>query len=82
MWHVSTESILIYLDDKATEAEKSELEGHLAVCAECSESKKQIQALELRLHQEPGFEPPARAVQAWINLFPSSPGLSSGLRGR
>jgi anti-sigma factor RsiW len=78
MRHVSTESILTYLDGKATDAEKSELEAHLAVCAECSESKKQIQALELRLRQEPGFEPPARAVQAWIDLFPSSPEPQKG----
>src|ERR1700674_1674698 len=78
MRHVSTETILTYLDGKATDAEKSELETHLAVCAECSESKKQIQALELRLRQEPGFEPPARAVQDWINLFPSSPEPKKG----
>ena len=50
----------------------------MAVCSECSESKKQIQALELRLRKEPGFEPPARAVQAWINLFPSSPEAKKG----
>ena len=78
MRHVSTENILAYLDGKATEAGKSELEAHLAVCAECSESKKQIQALELRLRMEPRFEPPASAVQAWINLFPSSPERKAG----
>ena len=78
MQHVSTENILTYLDGKAKDAEKSELGGHLAVCPECSESKTQIQALELRLSEEPRFEPSARAVQSWINLFPSSPEPNKG----
>ena len=72
MRHVNTENILNYLDGKVTDAEKSELEAHWAVCAECSESKKQIQALVLWLHMEARFEPAARAVQEWIALSPSS----------
>jgi anti-sigma factor RsiW len=69
MQHVSTENLLTYLDGKATDAEKSALEAHLAVCTECSESRKEIQGLEHRLRMEPKFEPPAHMVQAWFDLF-------------
>ena len=55
MREVTTEDIMNYLDGKASDAEKSELEAHLAVCAECSRSKEQIQALERRLRKEPRF---------------------------
>ncbi|HEY2380775.1 MAG TPA: zf-HC2 domain-containing protein [Terriglobia bacterium] len=70
MQHVSADDILTYLDGKASDARQSALEAHLAVCAGCAEEKKQFQALEFRLRQEPRFEPPADAVQAWIDLFP------------
>src|SRR5262249_4674571 len=53
-------------------AEKSVFDAHLAVCAQCAESKKQIEALDLRLREEPSFQPPAHAVRAWINLFPAA----------
>src|SRR5690242_9151119 len=76
MEHVSTEEILTYLDGQATDAEKSAFEAHWAVCAECSESKNQIQALEVRLRLEPTFEPSAGAVQAWIELFPGAPNVN------
>ena len=76
MRKVTTENIMTYLDGKASDAEKSELEAHLVVCAECSRSKDQIQALESRLRQEPRFEPPEHALQAWFDLFPVSAELS------
>ena len=69
--HVNTENILTYIEGKATEAEKLELEAHLAACAECAGEKEQIQALVLRLIEEPSFEPSAHAVQSWIDLFPA-----------
>ena len=67
MRHVNTENILNYLDGNATAAEKSKLETHLAVCAECLESKTQIQALVHRLRMEPRYKLSESAVQAMGN---------------
>ena len=73
MTHLSTEHILNYLNGKAADSEKSTVEAHLAICAECSESRTQIQALERRLRREPRYELPADFVNGLLNLFPDNP---------
>ena len=71
MRHLTTENIISYLDGRAGEAEKSETEAHLAICAGCSESRTQIQALEHRLRQERRYELPPDFVARLVNLFPA-----------
>jgi len=71
MGHLSIENIMTYLDSKATDAEKSKMEAHMAVCAVCSESKRQTEALERLLHEEADFQTPAHLVQALKDLFPA-----------
>jgi len=71
MGHLNIENIMAYLDGNATSAEKSEWESHLAVCAACSESKRQAVAMERLLHDEAGFQTPARLVQALKDVFPA-----------
>jgi hypothetical protein len=64
---------MTYLDGKATDAEKSKTEAHLAVCAACSESKSQTEALERLLHEEADFQTPEHLVQGLKDLFPAGP---------
>jgi hypothetical protein len=62
---------MTYLDGNAPEAEKAKMDAHLAVCAACSESKRQTEALERLLHEEAGFQMPAHLVQGLKDLFPA-----------
>jgi anti-sigma factor RsiW len=72
MTHLSTEHIITYLNGRAADTEKSTMEAHLSICAECSESRTQIQALERRLRREPRYELPADFVDSLLNLFPAT----------
>src|ERR1700733_7903394 len=69
MTHLSTENIITYLDGKAAEAERSRLEAHLAICAECAESKRQIETLDTWLREDASFEPSGHLVERWMNVF-------------
>jgi hypothetical protein len=69
MTHLSTENIVTYLDGKASDAEKSSLEAHLAICAECGEAKRQIETLDTCLREDASFEPPRHLVERWMNVF-------------
>jgi hypothetical protein len=71
MGHLNIETIMTYLDGKAGDAEKSEIEAHLAVCAACSESKRQAVAMERLLREAASFQMPARLVQGLKDLFPA-----------
>jgi hypothetical protein len=73
MGHLSIKTIMAYLDGKATDAEKSKMEAHLVVCAACSESKRQTEAMERLLHEEADFQTPAHLVQGLKDLFPAGP---------
>lgn len=73
MEHLSIENIMTYLDGKAADAEKARIEAHLAVCAACSESKRQTEAMEQLLHEETDFQTPAHLVQGLKDLFPAGP---------
>jgi anti-sigma factor RsiW len=69
MTHLSIENIIAYRDGKATDAEKSSLEAHLAICADCAESKRQIETLDTWLREDASFEPPGHLVERWMNVF-------------
>lgn len=73
MDHLTTENIITYLDGKATDAEKRTVQAHLAVCAECIESMRQIESVEVMLREEPSFEPPDHLVERWMNVFRTTP---------
>jgi hypothetical protein len=72
MAHLTTENIISYLNGRAAGPGKSETEAHLAICAECSESRTQIQALERRLCLEPDYDLPEDFVEGLLNLFPAA----------
>ena len=69
MRHLSTENLVDYMDGKASDAERSAVDGHLASCSECSELKQELQYLLTRLQEDASFEPPADVVQWGVNLF-------------
>ena len=69
MRHITVENLINYMDGQSTDVEKSTLDNHLAICAECSELKQEFQALMTRLREDSSFEPPADVVQWGISLF-------------
>jgi hypothetical protein len=73
MGHLNIENIMTYLDGTATDTEKFKMEAHLAICAVCSESKGQTEAIERLLHEEADFQTPAHLVQSLKDLFPAGP---------
>jgi hypothetical protein len=73
MQHLSPENILAYLDGNAADTEKSEMEAHLAVCGECTESKAEYQDLVGMLQEEVSLQPPAHFVEAWKNVARTVP---------
>jgi hypothetical protein len=69
MRQVTVENLVNYMDGQPTDVEKSTLEGHLALCSECSQLKHEFQALMTRLREDSSFEPPAQLVQWGVGLF-------------
>ena len=73
MAHLTTDEIFTYLDGKASDTEKGQMDAHMASCAECMEEKEEIRALEFRIRIEPKFTPTAEDLQELIDLFPAPP---------
>jgi hypothetical protein len=69
MRHLSTESLMNYMDDKASETEKANVETHLAGCGDCAELKVELHNLTVQMREDAAFEPPADLVQWGISLF-------------
>jgi hypothetical protein len=67
--YLTLEALITYRDGMATDAEKSTLEAHLAICAECVDIKRQLDSLETWLREEAFFEPPDYVVERSIDLF-------------
>jgi hypothetical protein len=57
------------MDGQPTDVEKSTLEGHLAICSDCTQLKLEFEALTVRLREDSSFEPPAELVQWGVSLF-------------
>jgi len=69
MRHLSTDSLLTYIEGRAATAEKPEIEQHLSNCDECAGLRRELQDLVSHLQQDSACEPPAELVQWGIELF-------------
>jgi len=83
MRHVTVDNLIDYIEDQASDVEKSTLENHLTNCSECEELKQEFQVMIARLREDASFEPPAELLQWGIKLFQpvaQPKGAASGLR--
>jgi len=69
MRHLKAVKVLEYLDGQATEANKLELEQHLAQCSDCAELSREIQTFVLQFQADAAFEPPPELVEWGVALF-------------
>jgi hypothetical protein len=73
MQHLSIEEIRNYLQGRASDTERSAAEAHFQSCSECSESKQFLAELVLNLRLAEACEPPARVLEAALNVIPACP---------
>lgn len=69
MRHLTIENLINYVDGQVSGAEKSTLEMHLSICAECMAFRQELEGMLSRLREDPAYEPPAELVQWSIELF-------------
>ena len=68
--HLSVEKILDYVENRASETSRKELEQHLATeCSKCAEALQEFRNLIGFLSEDAKLEPPAETLQWATDLF-------------
>lgn len=69
MRHLNIENLISYVDGLASGDERSKVDSHLVMCADCVDLKLEFDSLLNRLRADSMSEPPAELVQWGVNLF-------------